>query len=312
MRIEQLEYFQAVAKSRSMNLASEALYLTPQALSMAIKALEKELNVTLLHRNYNGITLTEEGEYISQLTDEILERVEKLRVFQDSPAADQAPLSGNIQFYVTPIAANIFIAPTIHPFLKAHPQVSVRLHEVILSEFLEQLPELHFDAAIIHVPLDRLSLLPQNYLAEFSFETIYSSKLAIICNKSHPLADKRTISWKMAREYPLLAVNERNLEDFALSELVEKYGEPQNLTLLSNFNLCLDGLFGNPQAIAISLANSQQFIDHPKRQELRSISLRENIPMAVLIIQRRGESIPEAAQVYLDGLRDFIQKRHKS
>lgn len=39
MRIEQLEYFQAVAKSRSMNLASEQLHLTPQALSMAIKAL---------------------------------------------------------------------------------------------------------------------------------------------------------------------------------------------------------------------------------------------------------------------------------
>ncbi len=312
MRIEQLEYFQAVAKSRSMNLASEQLHLTPQALSMAIKALERELNVTLLNRNYNGITLTEEGAYVSQLVAEILERVDKLRVFQSQSTSVPAPLTGSIQIYATPIAVNTFVAPTIHPFLKDHPQVSVKVQEIILSAFLEKIHELAFDLAIIHVPLNRMALLPQNYLAEFSFETIYSSKLAIYCHKSHPLANKRAVSWKMACHYPLLAVDERNLDDFSLTELILKYGKPSNITLLSNINLCMDGLLNNPQAIALSLANNLSFINYPQKNELCSITLRENISMAILLITRRDDALAEAAHLYAENLRQFIQKKHKS
>ncbi len=50
MRTEQLLYFIETAKWRSMNLASEKLHITQQTLSVAIRTLEKELDVQLLER----------------------------------------------------------------------------------------------------------------------------------------------------------------------------------------------------------------------------------------------------------------------
>ena len=47
MQIEQLEYLIEIGKHKSLNSASKALHMTPQALSMAIKRLENELGVPI-------------------------------------------------------------------------------------------------------------------------------------------------------------------------------------------------------------------------------------------------------------------------
>ena len=50
MSIQDLEYFAAVCRERSINRAAKLLYITPQGLSKSIKALEQELNAKLLNR----------------------------------------------------------------------------------------------------------------------------------------------------------------------------------------------------------------------------------------------------------------------
>ena len=50
IRLEQLQYLLEISKSRSLTTAAEHLYMTQPALSRAIKALEDELGITLLHR----------------------------------------------------------------------------------------------------------------------------------------------------------------------------------------------------------------------------------------------------------------------
>ena len=62
MRLEQLEYLCEIAKRKSMNLASNKLYVSQQTLSTAIKNLEKELDTKLLERTYHGVFPTEIGQ----------------------------------------------------------------------------------------------------------------------------------------------------------------------------------------------------------------------------------------------------------
>ncbi len=45
MRLEQFRYLEALARSKSMNAASQKLYVSPQAISLAMKQLESELNI---------------------------------------------------------------------------------------------------------------------------------------------------------------------------------------------------------------------------------------------------------------------------
>lgn len=305
MRIDQLEYFLAVAKSGSLNVASERLFMTPQALGMAIKALEKELNVALLKRAYNGVTLTDEGEQMLPLAEEIIERVNKMRRFQVHAASQVRPLTGSMRIFTTPLVDNLFVSPTIHRFLKENGQVSAAVVEWTLSDFMQELDELNFDLGIIHTAMHKEAIIPQKYLQEFVFETIYSGKLSICCHKNHPLAAKRVVSWKMAREYPLLMVNENNLADFAVLELAEKYGEPQSMTMFSNINLCIEGLKERQDALALTLP----FVTPAVKEELRIIPLRENILIAVLMISRSQDVQSEAVMAYREALKGYITHR---
>ncbi len=70
-----LRYFAAVAERRSFARAAEQLGIAAPALSRAVRALEAELGVTLLHRTTRAVSLTEAG---SELLEDIIPALEAL------------------------------------------------------------------------------------------------------------------------------------------------------------------------------------------------------------------------------------------
>lgn len=62
LKSDPLYYLIEVGQYQSLTVAAEKLHVTQPALSLAIKNLENELNLKLLDRAYNGVTLTPEGK----------------------------------------------------------------------------------------------------------------------------------------------------------------------------------------------------------------------------------------------------------
>src|SRR3954453_10387551 len=65
MDLRQLEYFAAVARHRPFRRAAESLYVTQSAVSQAVRRLEAELGLELLHRRPGAqppVALTAAGE----------------------------------------------------------------------------------------------------------------------------------------------------------------------------------------------------------------------------------------------------------
>lgn len=58
----QIRYFLAVCREKNISKAAAKLYLSPQGLNKAIRALEKELGLTLFERGRFGAELTESGQ----------------------------------------------------------------------------------------------------------------------------------------------------------------------------------------------------------------------------------------------------------
>lgn len=79
MELKQLDYFIAVAQNGSINKAAQSLFISQPYLSHVIKDLEEELNVRLLVRNKNGVTLTAEGERFFNYASRIIRDVGKLK-----------------------------------------------------------------------------------------------------------------------------------------------------------------------------------------------------------------------------------------
>lgn len=75
MRLEDFQYFRAVATERSLNQAASSLYISQPSLSNAMARLEEELGVQLFIRSSRGITLTSEGEEFLQYANQIMEQV---------------------------------------------------------------------------------------------------------------------------------------------------------------------------------------------------------------------------------------------
>ena len=60
MTLNQLLYFQKIAAMGNMGKAAKALHISQPSLSVSISNLEKELNLSLFHRNGHNLELSAE------------------------------------------------------------------------------------------------------------------------------------------------------------------------------------------------------------------------------------------------------------
>jgi len=68
MNLRPIEIFVAVARYRSFSRAAERLHIAQSAVSIAVRRLERELGVVLLHRTSRSVELTPAGQrYLSQV-----------------------------------------------------------------------------------------------------------------------------------------------------------------------------------------------------------------------------------------------------
>ena len=60
MKLQQLRYFKAACQYSSLTTAAKALHVSQPSISTAIHELEREFDIQLMERRYQGFTLTAE------------------------------------------------------------------------------------------------------------------------------------------------------------------------------------------------------------------------------------------------------------
>ncbi|GHH72509.1 hypothetical protein GCM10018793_09660 [Streptomyces sulfonofaciens] len=137
MRIEQLEYIEAVTRLGSLRRAAEALHLSQPALSETVRNLERELGVTILDRRRSGARISTEGRELLPHIVGVLEAVDRLRRVAD----EQHHTSRMIRLGTVNAATVPLLVPTIRTFRAAHPGTQVEVvgaqESVIHRELLE-------------------------------------------------------------------------------------------------------------------------------------------------------------------------------
>src|SRR4029453_4289287 len=105
--LRQLRYLESLAETRHFGHAAETCAVTQPALSMQIKELEDELQVSLIERRKSGIEMTEQGEEIVRRGRTILASVRDLL---DYAKHRERALTGSLK-----LGANPSIAPYLLP-----------------------------------------------------------------------------------------------------------------------------------------------------------------------------------------------------
>ncbi|GAA4479818.1 LysR family transcriptional regulator [Rhodococcus olei] len=144
-----MRYVVAVAEERSFTRAAERCFVVQSALSHQIKALERELGVTLFARTSRRVEPTAAGDAFLHAARASLEAAE--RAVADAAAAT-GRIRGTLTVGVIPTVTAIDIPAVLAGFHRDHPAVRIRLRGGGSDEFVAGIAEGSIDVAVLGLP----------------------------------------------------------------------------------------------------------------------------------------------------------------
>ena len=186
MELRHLRYFLAVAEELHFHRAATRLHISQPPLSQQIRALERELGVTLLERNRRRVTLTVAGEGFRDDARSILAAVER--------ASERARhvARGSLGTLSIGFVGSAMFSPTLPDILRefraGHPDVELVLRELPTTAQLHALVGGELDVGVIRGPVAESEIDPHLELM-----TIQRERLVAALPASHRLAARRRL-----------------------------------------------------------------------------------------------------------------------
>ncbi|WP_184694165.1 LysR family transcriptional regulator [Saccharothrix tamanrassetensis] len=149
MEFRLLRYFVAVVEERHFGRAAARLHMTQPPLSRAVKQLETDLGVVLLHRSATGVGPTPAGNALYAEARTLLEQAERAR-------ARVTAAGGAVTLTIGTLAdsggeTGTRLAAT---FRRRHPEVSIRFREADFTDPTTGLRNGLVDVALTRSPFD--------------------------------------------------------------------------------------------------------------------------------------------------------------
>ena len=169
-----LRYFVAVADERHFGRAAARLHMTQPPLSRAIRQLETDLGVLLLHRSATGVELTAAGDALYAEASTLLEQAEQARVRVTAATGATTLTIGTLADSAGEVGTRL--AAT---FRRRHPEVSIRFREADFADPTAGLRNGLVDVALTRAPFDDTGI---------SMRTLRSDPVGVVLRADDPLA----------------------------------------------------------------------------------------------------------------------------
>ena len=304
MTLDQLYYLAAIANTHSISAASSKLFISQQALSASIKALEEELGAALLERLSTGSVLTKEGEYVAHIAREMLSlQNELLEHFQVFPAKN-AGLAGRLSIATNYSNRSIFLPKVISHFYKRYPSVTLELETLSASNILTAVETGQADLGLT----SRLSLnkIMQDTLPDtLRFTAYFENKYVYAVHKSSPLARYQSLSMRTLLKQPLIVISFDGLSENLPLEAIKHFGQPSLRiaeTLFLAHQMLLDGLGG----MVVPSYEAQHLAE--KNPDIRALKIKEQIRIYHGYLVRADQTLTDLARCFVQTV-DYFKEQ---
>lgn len=190
MEIKQLQSLVAIADHGTFSAAAKALDTVQSNVSAHISRLEREVGALMIDRTTGA--LTEEGEIVVNRARRVLHELEDIDA--EVHSLGQSP-TGECRIGTIGTTARWLISPMLSSLSRHHPGVRTTVIEGATSSLLPRLASGEIDAAIVHLPVVESSL---------EITELFAEELLLLAPKSHPLADRASVSLVELSEHPIL------------------------------------------------------------------------------------------------------------
>lgn len=181
MTLDQLRIFVEVAERQHLTQAAAALFLTPSAVSAAIKALEDRYDLALFHRVGRRIELSDAGRIF---LDEARRTLASVRTAEATLAELGGLGRGALTLHASQTIFSYWLPPLLVRFRQAYPAIELRM-EIGNTEQVSQAVLLGTaDLGFVEGAIDD-SLL--------AVEAVGEDKMVVVVAPGHPWADGRRL-----------------------------------------------------------------------------------------------------------------------
>jgi DNA-binding transcriptional LysR family regulator len=176
MDLNQIRYFLSVARLGQVTAAAREHGVTQPAVSVALKALERDMGARLFDRRGGRLLLTAAGERFSAIASDAIERLDDGR---RQAATLSEELSGPLRLGATDVAGIHFLPSVLDRFHRRYPAVEIAIQVDSSRPLVEEVVRGRIDLAFATLPVARSDII----------ETpIYQDRLALAVPPGHPLA----------------------------------------------------------------------------------------------------------------------------
>jgi DNA-binding transcriptional LysR family regulator len=152
-RLEAMAVLVAAVEAGSLSGAGRHLGMPLATVSRKVSELEAHLKTRLFNRSTRQLTLTDAGRSYVAVCKRILEEVGEA---ERAAAGEYSAPKGDLVITAPVVFGRLHVLPVVTQFLRAHPEVDVRL---LLADRISNLFEDHIDVAIRIGPLPDSNLI---------------------------------------------------------------------------------------------------------------------------------------------------------
>ena len=277
--IELYKTFYYVAKYESITKAAEMLYISQPAVTMSIKKLEEQLQITLFTRTKRGVILTNEGkvlfEYISQA-------MESIKIGENRINNLKKLTTGNIRIGIGATLTKYFLMEHLDKFHTLYPNININIDTSMTMNILKNLENGLIDVAIIITD----KLIYKNLNIDYSKEI----QDIFIANKDYYDKLSKGININELNNYPLILQpsnsSTRNfLDNFTLKHEIKlnSYMELASFSLIKQFVKI---------GVGIGFISRDFVKDEINKKELYEIKIKPKIPARNLLVLTKKDYLP--------------------
>lgn len=268
-----------------MTKASDKLHISQPALSKAIKSLESEIGLTLIHRSNKTHELTDAGSVVFEYAQKIIAQVEEMSF----TLHDMTNLTrGNINIGLPPIIGSLFFPKIIAAFHKAYPNIQINIREYGAAKVVKSVEEGEFEMGVAVLPLtdDSFHIFP-----------LVKEALKLIVPESHRFANRKKVHMKELKAEEFIFYS----EEFALYEImrrkfIQEGFEPNIIFKSSQWDFMVEIVAAN---LGISIL-PESICNRANNNQVRFIDLEPVTNWELVIITKKDRYLSVASRRFID------------
>ncbi len=292
-----MKVFVRVAELASFSAAAEQLGLPRATVSAAVRQLEAELGVRLLHRTTRRVQVTQDGQIVLERALDLLADLEDLRgLFRAEPAQ----LRGRLRVDMPQAVARDMVLPALPAFMARHPGLEIELSSV--DRRVDLVAE-GFDCVLRVGTLTESSLVARPLGA---YRMVNCASPAYLAAHGAPLSLDDLAAHRLVHYVPRLGARPTGFEYEDADGTARTVAMPGALTV--NTTIAYEGAaLAGVGLIQVPEVGVRAHLDAGRLVEVLPAWRAPAMPISLVYAHRR--QLPQRAQAFMQWLSHLMQER---